>query len=170
MDVNIGMLWSKTFGKFTPEIGVSVFHVNFPKESFFENDENLSLRKVFSFATKINLGTSFFLKPHILQMSQKSARDLVLGTNIGYNIPKNIFKAKAIFIGSFFRSGIGRNADALYYVVGMNFKTFDIGLSYDFNVSNLSTATHSKGAFEISFVYTSASTILNQIDIPCDRF
>ncbi|HBS88247.1 MAG: hypothetical protein A2W91_04425 [Bacteroidetes bacterium GWF2_38_335] len=169
-DLNVGVIWSKKFGKIEPVAGVSVFHVNYPKEGFYSDNDHLALRKVIHVSTKYNIGTSYYLEPRMLLMTQRASNEFVLGSNFGYKFQKNALKAKSVFAGPFFRSGYARNFDALYFILGMNFKTFDVGFSYDVNVSGLKTATNKKGAFEISFIYKAATSILNQYDIPCDRF
>src|SRR5690606_850129 len=43
-DVNAGIVISKVFGSFEPEIGYAAFHINNPRESFFANSNRLPLR------------------------------------------------------------------------------------------------------------------------------
>lgn len=169
-DLNVGGIWSKPFGKIIPEIGFALFHINYPKETFYADGDKIALRKVFHASTRYNLNESFYITPRFLYMGQRKASDMILGGNFGYNVAKNQMKLKSVFFGPYFRSGFARNIDAAYFVIGGEFKTFDVGFSYDFNVSGLQTATNGRGAFEISFVYKAATSILNQIDIPCDRF
>ncbi|NJK86635.1 MAG: type IX secretion system membrane protein PorP/SprF [Bacteroidales bacterium] len=63
-----------------------------------------------------------------------------------------------------------KNSDAISFVGGVTINRIDILLGYDFNISGLKTALGNKGAFEISFVYRSISTVLNTYSIPCERF
>ena len=60
--------------------------------------------------------------------------------------------------------------DAVYAVIGANYKNYYGGVSYDFNISQLNTASNYRGALEISFIYTGISTRLTKIQIPCDRY
>ena len=57
----------------------------------------------------------------------------------GFN--KNI----ALDFGSYLRFN-----DALIFLVGITFETYSLGISYDVNVSQLSTATYGKGGIELS--------------------
>jgi hypothetical protein len=66
------------------------------------------------------------------------------------------------------------NQDALIFTMGLYLKNLNIGYSYDFNVSGLSTTTG--GAHEISLIYEfAAKPIARQVKktnklIPCPTF
>lgn len=168
MDLNLGLMWSKKIRNMHPNVGISFFHLNNPKEMFFEDGElksRLPVRKVIHGEIKIDLA-SFFVRPRVLYMGQKKATDAIFGTDLGYNLPLNSIKAETIYLGSYFRHGFSSKMDASIFVAGLGFKNFDIGISYDINVSDL----NNKGALEFSIIYRGASTLLNKISIPCDRY
>jgi hypothetical protein len=52
---------------------------------------------------------------------------------------------------------------------GVQVSNLDVNISYDFNISPLKTYTNNRGAFEISFIFKSLSTILKTFTIPCER-
>ena len=168
-DVNLGFMWSKRFGRIVPEVGYTFFHINNPKEHFSDRDNNLPIRHVFHAGTKINLNPIIFIKPRILYMNHKSAGDMIIGANFGYNLPVNAYKIKSIFMGPHIRT-ILQKTDAMIFAAGLNFENMDIGVSYDINVSSLNVATNNRGAFEISFIYRSKNYAPNKVAIPCDRF
>ena len=96
--------------------------------------------------------------------------DLVLGANVSMKLDvKNI---PVIYFGMHYRHGIVRIVDGLIPTVGIKYKKIDIGLSYDINLSSLSKSSYSnrKGSFELSLIYTGASTIPKKGLIPCERF
>ena len=103
-------------------------------------------------------------------MNHTKATDMLLGANIGYNLPENNDKIVAVYAGSFVRDGVKRNTDAYVIVAGIMFKNMDVGLSYDVNISDLNVATDNRGGFEISLIYTGINTTPDKITIPCDRF
>lgn len=171
MDLNIGLAWSKKLSdKFEPQAGLALFHLTKPNESFTGTKNNLPRRKVLTLGARWDATQKIFLTPHVLMMSQIKANDFLTGTNVGYNLPANEIKAESVFAGVLFRNGIKRNTDAFIVIGGINFKNLSVGLSYDYNISDLKVASDRKGAIEFSIIYTSISTILEKIALPCDRY
>lgn len=169
-DLNTGIVWNKTFGKLTPEAGFALFHITQPKESFFNKDNNLPIRKVFHASVSADVLEKFVLMPKVLYMWQSKANDLLFGSNVGYRLPENPFHIRLPFAGVFFRDGLARNFDAFAIVLGASYKRWDFGVSYDVNVSALKLATRNRGAWEISAIYTAPSTKLTHLTTPCDRY
>jgi len=168
-DINLGVIWSKRFGRIVPEAGYTMFHLNNPRENFTDRDNRLPLRHAFHVATKLELNDNFFVKPRILYMNHKRAGDMVLGANFGYYLPTNNYKMESLFFGPHLRTILNK-ADALIFATGINFKNMDIGISYDVNISDLSVASNYAGALEFSLIYRSKSSVPKKVAIPCDRF
>jgi type IX secretion system PorP/SprF family membrane protein len=169
-DMNIGLIWSKRIGAFDLEAGLAFFHFNYPKETFFSPGNSLISRKVMHFSGKVDLTEKIFLQPKLLLMGTTKATDYLVGTNVGYRVSENKATIKSVFGGILLRNGISRNNDAFIAIAGLNFKAFDLGFSYDLNVSDLNIATNYQGGFEISFIYTGMNTVLKKVSIPCDRY
>ena len=93
-----------------------------------------------------------------------------MGFNLMLLLEKNKAKATGLFAGVIVRNGINRNTDAAIAILGLKFKQLEVGVNYDFNVSDLKYATQSRGAYEFSIVYTGASSMLQKTAVPCDRF
>lgn len=170
MDMNAGLAWGKRFNKFSLEAGLALFHLTTPKESFFSNENTLTTRKVLTLGGKVDLNKKLFLMPHVLLMGTTKATDYLAGANLGYKLPLNKIRALSVFAGAMTRDGIDRNTDAFAVIAGVNFKGLDLGFSYDYNISELHVASDYLGGFEISIIYTSLSTVLQKVSIPCDRY
>lgn len=169
-DVNAGLIWNMQRPRFQPEIGISLFHINQPSESFAGKTNKLPMRQVIHGSGKYLLSKKIFVQPSFLMMNHAKASDALLGTHAGYIIPNEASKIKYIYTGIYFRDGLKRNSDSFIGLIGINLYNFDLGFSYDFNVSELKTVTNYKGGFEISIIYISPKLKLNQISIPCDRY
>ena len=169
-DLNIGSQWSRKIGKLEPKLGFSINHINMPKDSYLKNNsERLRARKVFFAELNYVLTPSLVLQPKTLFMWTAKANDFLLGSNLRKSISNKIIPS--IYLGLFYRHGIDRTFDALIPSGGFKYKKFDIGLSYDVNLSSLSSGTNSrKGTFEFSAIYTGASTMPKKVFIPCDRY
>lgn len=167
-DINLGLGWSRKFGIFYPELGLTFFHVNFPKETFFEQSNRLSPRTVFSGRVPISLNYKILLTPIVFAMGQKKAFDYIPGARFDYFLfPEPTF-FKGVFGGMYFR-GTSQNSDALILQAGLTFKKFELGFAYDITLSGLKTANNSRGAWEIGLLYTGMSTVLRKLTVPCER-
>jgi type IX secretion system PorP/SprF family membrane protein len=143
-DFGVGMLW--TYGKqgkdqLYPYAGLSIQHLNQPKESFIEQD-NIIPRK---FSAQAGVGIwvreSWFITPAILFTQQQFAKELQ--SSITVRLPledRNQVEGGLIF----------RNKDAIALYAGYQWNSFMAGMSYDVNISG---ATGGPGAFELSLTY-----------------
>lgn len=170
LDVNIGAGYSLQLKKIRPFVSMALYHVNYPKETFLGNKNNLKPRQVLNMGAAISVSQNLVVEPNILLMTAGKASELVLGGNVIYTLAPNAAKASGIYAGVFYRDGFSRNSDAYFMTTGLKFKNYLIGFSYDRNISPLQIATDKKGAIELSFIYTSLSTRLKKVEIPCDRY
>lgn len=170
LDINLGFSWRKKFGKFEPEGGFSLFHLNHPTESFTGSNNRLPLKSAFQGALKYVITPNLYVKPGLFLLNQVKAKDYILGSNAGYILPPNSSGVREINAGIFLRNTLANNTDAAIVMVGAMVRNLNIGISYDLNISSLKTYSNSRGAFEITLVYRSISTILNTFTIPCERY
>jgi len=72
-----------------------------------------------------------------------------------------------VFLGGYYRTG-----DAAMITAGVEFKGFRIGVSYDYNVSDLKTASNGDGGFELSIRYIAPNPLdfARKLVYPCARF
>jgi type IX secretion system PorP/SprF family membrane protein len=167
-DLNFAAGWSRRFGRVEPEIAVSLFHLTMPRESFVSDNSHLPIREILSARMKTYLGSRMVLTPTLFGMGQRNAADLIGGLRFDFFFRPNPQFFKGIFMGGYYRMTPG-NLDAAILQGGLTFKKFEIGVSYDRNISPLNVATGGRGAFEIALIYTGANTMLNKTTIPCER-
>ena len=148
----------------------AMFHVNAPKETFLSNSNTLKPRNVFSLGATWYALPKITIQPSICMMGTDKASEFLFGSRFFYSLDKDYSINKAVFVGVYGRSGFANLTDAFFAVVGANWKNYYAGVSYDFNISQLKTASNYRGAFEISFIYTGMSTRLTKSQIPCDRY
>lgn len=170
LDINLGFLWQKKFGKWTPEGGFSVYHLNHPKESFYDNDNRLPAKWSFHGGARYDLSPNLYLMPRLLLMNQVTAKDYIIGSNAGFSVSPNPAGVREINAGLYVRNTLANKTDACIVMVGAMVRNIQIGISYDLNISSLQTYSNSRGAFEITIIYRSLSTILNTFSIPCERY
>jgi type IX secretion system PorP/SprF family membrane protein len=169
-DLNVGVGYDIKFKKVEIFTSYAVYHVNFPKESFLGNSNILKPRQVGSLGVTWYCSPKITIQPSLCTMGTDKASEFLMGARAFYSIDKDYSISKSLFLGGYFRHGFSNLTDAVFAVVGMNYKQYYGGVSYDFNISQLKTASNYRGALELSFIYTGLSTRLTKTAIPCDRY
>ena len=169
-DFNAGVAYGIDLDKFRPEIGIALFHINKPNESFFGTDYQVPIRTTFTFRAEVGILSNVLLLPNIMYMAHGKASELLYGTNVLFHLKENQMEATGVYGGVLLRDGFNRNTDAAVVIVGMRFPNLEIGFNYDLNISELKASTDLRGAFELSVIYTSPSMLLKKTAIPCDRY
>lgn len=126
-------------------VGVKAHQLFNPRFSIAGGSEQIEpLIAVFS-RYQMPIGEKMSLAPSILYQTNGPASELVIQSRVGYGLNKDL----AI------NGGLGlRTGDAIQILLGADYKQYQIGASYDINISNLSEATGGVGAFELALNYT----------------
>lgn len=147
--------------------GISAFHLNQPKLSFFDNqDVYMHSRFVVYGNVSIGLSKSADMIPSLLFMQQGVYNEIVIGSDFKFTLNNSPYFYSTFSIGAYLR-----NKDALILKLGLDQRRWNFGLSYDFNYSDLHQASKYMGGYEVSITY-----ILNQIhqkkikEVPCPIF
>jgi len=148
-DIGVGASWNY-YNELGHQvlIGLSIYHLNEPNSSFYQNKEplarkyNIHSSGIYSVNKKIDFDPSF-----LISLQNKNI-NTVIGTDIIYYLGRKTVEKIDLKVGLYARLG-----DAINYTIGMNHDNWSIDLGYDLNVSGLSQASQSRGAFEISIAY-----------------
>lgn len=143
-DLNAGLIYyySKLKTRFNPFIGITIFHLNNPKESFYSQSNKLPMRFLAHGGCKINITDKFQLVPKFLFMQQKNASEIMPGIDSNFYLQG--YDAFLILGSSY------RNKDAMIFLAGLKYGRYTYKVSYDINNSTLYPATSGRGGFEIS--------------------
>jgi hypothetical protein len=108
--------------------------------------------------------------PSVMYAQQGTARQLNLGSYMQFVMEYRDDGDVAFAIGAWGRLS-NTTPDALIVGARLDFIRFAIGLSYDVNVSKLNTVSNSRGAYEVSLIYTGMFTTLGKrkLSIPCPQ-
>ncbi len=106
-------------------------------------------------------------------LQQGPYTETVGGAMVSYNLTgmmneqQNGMSQLSVGAGIFMRVN-----DALIPYVQMTYNHFDVGLSYDVNISSLKTATQGQGGFELSLTYRAFTKNQNSSlqGVRCPRF
>lgn len=167
-DFNIGLAYKGKLNTLNPFGGLALFHVNNPQESFLRTEDKLPIRMVIHGGVEYPLKENIILRPQLLTMYHKRASDWVVSA-LGYYLMPEGKLIEKVFGGIQGRTALN-TFDALIFTGGVSAYGFDVGLSYDINVSKLSAATNNRGAFEISIIYKDLTKTLKKVALPCDRY
>jgi type IX secretion system PorP/SprF family membrane protein len=174
-------------------LGAAFHHLNKPNLSLLGDVSRLPIKTTVHGGARLNLSgsgprgsavrMSYLTPSFIIRTQGPSFSQMDIGVN--YHIdPVSIgvwYRGKPILFETFEQTDANDNIiasgiqqDALILSMGLYFKNFTIGYSYDFTISELQTATG--GAHEISFVYeftskpASRSVKKKYRLIPCPTF
>jgi type IX secretion system PorP/SprF family membrane protein len=129
--------------------GLSIHHVNRPRETFFSNstgfDNRLSARYIGFFNASIKVNEDLILNPMGYYSNQAKASEFVAGGNLNYNLSGD--GNYQLLGGLYYRS-----SDAVIPMVGFQVSNFRMAFTYDVTTSSLKTYNNGHGAVEFSLV------------------
>ena len=134
---------------------INVQHLNRPSQNFIQSKNLNKLAYLWGGNLEIvqSLNEKYFYVPSLLFLKQASAKAFTLSQQI--RIRTDIAIYHQFGIGARFNSNYqystATDACILYYKY--SYQKANVGLSYDFNISNLTPATNNLGAFEFSVQY-----------------
>jgi type IX secretion system PorP/SprF family membrane protein len=131
-------------------VGVAYHHFNKPKSSFYNNyNVTVQPKWVYSADVKFSINESSFLtvyNDHTIQGSYaETLSGMMYGLNIGAYTENPDYTLQA---GAFLRWG-----DAVIPTLQLDYRPFTVSLSYDVNISRLTTTSYGRGGFELSLKY-----------------
>lgn len=137
------------------DIGISIYNLNKPKNSFF-NDSKARLSHRYSGFIRAELGlfgTILSLQPAVYYHRQGKFQELLYGTSIKLDMKKSggyvgTMSNLTASVGLFHRLN-----DALIAKVQLELADFKFGFSYDFNVSQLQSSSRLRGGTELFLAY-----------------
>lgn len=162
VDVNAGFLYNgSTSERNNFYFGISMYHINRPKQAFTGAQYVLNPRTTFHGGGYFPLGPNSTLHVSAMQMFQGGASETILGGAIQLVANPEVEKPASLYFGSWVRLN-----DAIIPYLGLEFNDMRIGISYDYNSSELKTASQNKGGIEISLIYIRRPTTDRPVNCP----
>ncbi len=149
LDLAWGAMWSRITGNFDSQIGVAMFHYNQPKLRYFSESSKIKPKfQVHSYFRK-KLNKTLFVKPKFLFTFTGKANELLIGGD--FTAVTTSKTVKNLYAGTYLRTGLDRNTDALIFLAGLTYNNFKFTFSYDYTGQ---TNIYSDDlTFEISIFY-----------------
>lgn len=160
-------------------VGGAYYHFTKPKETFLVEEvlnvepNLLDGRMVFHGGGSFMLGDQFSISPSALYMNQSASQEIIFGTAFGMNFTQgsryrrtNSEDNTSLYIGSWYRW-----EDAIIFMMGVDFKGFRFGFSYDINISPLKQASNSQGGIELALSFAGRmAECKRRAPVYCPRF
>ncbi len=148
--------------------GVSIMHLNKPRESFFDasiSDSRVPMRFTGFVNANIKVQDMWIINPNIYVSKAGDAWETVLGFNANRDLGDN--GAKQLILGMYYRT-----QDAIIPMFGYQINDLRMTINYDATISTLSNLNGTRGAYELSIVKTGVfpSGAGRQIKCPTVRF
>jgi type IX secretion system PorP/SprF family membrane protein len=146
ISASAGILYSYTTESSNFDLGVSAYHVNKPKQTFLKDDNQiLAIRKVAhaNFETFIN--DRAVLNANAIYQLQSTAQYFSAGAALGYYLEDDA--------GTLLNAGLWYwSKNAIIPYVGLTYKDYQFGFSYDVTTSKLSRAARKPSTWEFSLI------------------
>lgn len=150
-ELGAGLFWNYIKSEKTNfYAGGSVFHLTQPNLSFMEaRDEKLYVKFIAHAGGYFGVNEQIFILPSILYMNQGPHNQFNFGALV--KVRKSIIPSDrtAFYIGGWYRL-----KDAIILNARVDVGQFNIGFSYDINISGLTPASNANGGAELSLIYT----------------
>ncbi|MGB8194430.1 MAG: PorP/SprF family type IX secretion system membrane protein [Chitinophagaceae bacterium] len=152
-DGSFGASFNNAFGtdmQNTMFVGFAYHHFNRPKNSFYRNAKiELNPKYVFSGGVKLHIDEYTFFTLQADQSVQGPFSETIGGAMYSMKLGADPeFPSYTLHAGAFLRW-----KDALIPVLKIDMQSISVAMSYDVNVSQLKTASQSRGGFELSLTY-----------------
>lgn len=131
--------------------GVSIHHLNKPRESFFSaNDAGIDdriSRRLTAFANaSVKLNDMVIVNPMAYFTTQARSSELVAGANVQYNLSGD---GETLLTGGLYY----RPGDAFIPMIGFEWKSIRLSFTYDATTSSLKQFNNSRGAYEFGLIH-----------------
>ncbi len=172
LDAGAGISFNSTLGvdeQVTYYIGAAMFHFNRPKLSFFK-DASIAMDPKFT----VNAGITFPLQERLKFIAQYNEihmgaySEYLGGALLGYSLyDDGMESTRAFYFGAYMRY-----KDAIIPSFRLDMEKYEVGITYDANISKLKTASNTFGGFELSLVFKGFLNSRNSTleSIHCPRF
>lgn len=148
-DANMGVYYkyADPEDRFDPSIGVALYHVNMPDESFTGQKQRLPIRWSGTVACPFYLAEDkLTLRPNALFMYQRKAMEINAGLLVSYRMNESPYEVMA--------GASWRRKDAIVLHTGVKQGSTAFRISFDIVTNDLKNYGGVRGGFELGVVYS----------------
>ncbi len=145
VDYSVGIVYSAITEESSFYCGTSIYHFNKPTESFNGPVHKIKARIVANAGGSFTVDETNKMLLSAAYMNSEFTEDLIFGAAYSKSLADEDYN---LIMGAWYRYN-----DAVSPYVGLGYKNYRLGISYDVNVSKLTPASNLKGGFEITLSY-----------------
>lgn len=171
-DFATGLSYNSSIGENTNYyLGASLWHFNKPKANFL-SDQRIQLDPKWQFNAGIRapLNELIMLQTEANYLKQGYYQETVAGAILFYSLNDLLGNDSRISNAELGAGLFMRVNDALIPHLQLAYNHFDIGLSYDINISKLTVASKGRGGYELSLSYRAFTKDKSLQYLRCPRF
>lgn len=149
-DINSGLNFRyQSTKRFWINLGGGIFHLTRPNMSFMDT-EGVLLPIRWNLMTNASIPVSerIDILPMFMFQRQLQFQEIIYGANLRYHFNLNPGREMSAQIGVMHRWD-----DAIVARIAFSYQAWQVGLSYDINISGFQTATRNNGGYEMSIQY-----------------
>src|SRR5690554_2292562 len=168
--LNLGMRWEyQLFEKWKLNSGLYAQNITSHQETFLAEDNQKEMAYGIQLMADHQYRAGINVEPYFSFYRNNRASESIVGSAVSFDTQKfgAVDQLKPFL---YFRSGFWRNTDALILGSRVTLGEFDLGISYDVNISDLELASNYQGGFELSLIYSAKEKKLEKRRIPCVRY
>ena len=150
-----GIAWyAQPHGDWQLKAGLAVHNLNRPNISYMKlDDTHLEPRYCLFARAEYRCWLAASLQPLLMVQLQRNYREIVYGLDVKWYLEESSHRQTSLSTGLAHRYG-----DALITHLTLEYNAFLFSFYYDANLSSLSKASHTLGAFELGLVYRLSRT------------
>ena len=134
------------------DIGIGIFHLNEPDQSYLEDAIVPISRRFSTYATGVlQVGKSFDILGNFTGQFQNPYRELVVSGGGKLHINRSLGKQLAVQLTFGYR--FSDTGDGFIPALEVNYNNWKVGISYDINTSDFNIATNRRGGPEVAVHY-----------------
>ncbi len=150
-NINSGLLYLRKLGqKQYLRSQLSCFNLNQSDQSFMGASPaiDIDIKLISKIEHQLIFNNFFQLQTSLFYITQGPHNEIVVGSEFHYTLAELLNIKRKLWMGLFYR-----NKDAIFISAGLTYDSWNIGISYDINLSELVPASRQRGGFEIALAY-----------------
>tara|TARA_Y100000385_G_scaffold162110_1_gene168139 strand:+ start:2592 stop:3599 length:1008 start_codon:yes stop_codon:yes gene_type:complete len=150
-NVNSGILYVRKLGqKQYIKSHLSCFNLNQSDQSFMGASPSIpiDIKLVSKLEHQLIFNNFFQLQTSLFFLNQGPHSEILVGSEFHYTLAELLNIKRKVWMGLYYR-----NKDAIFITAGLTYDSWNFGISYDINLSELVPASRQRGGFEIALAY-----------------
>jgi type IX secretion system PorP/SprF family membrane protein len=158
-DLNAGIIYNTFLDDKSFFAGFAVYNILGHKENITADEFKMPSRFAFQGGAQFFIGSYGKIYTSLTTMAQAKANEITIGGGYGQQLTDG--EKNELMGGVWYRY-----KDALIPYLGYRYNNFQVGLSYDYTISAVKTASQIKNGFELTLVYKAADVRELKTHIP----